>query len=76
MRTGDTIFLHGFAQGPLIETGFYNYYQVTLAIKITGTSERKAEQKLVAVEYTGTLAYDATWGNAVEVVVQNAIATM
>jgi hypothetical protein len=76
LRTGDTVFLQGYAVGPVIETGFNYFYQVTMAIKLTKISERKAEQKLMAVEYTGNLAYDATWGNAIEVVVQNALTAL
>jgi hypothetical protein len=76
LRLGETVFLRGYAQGPMIETGFNYFYQVTMAIKIEKISERKAEQKLMAVEYSGKLAYDATWGNAIEVVVQNAITAL
>lgn len=80
LRSGETVFLRGFARGPVIETisgtPFYYEYEVTMAIKIEKVSERKAEQALVAVEYSGKLAQDNTWGRAIQVEVQNAIAAL
>jgi hypothetical protein len=80
LRRGDTFFLKGLAQGPIIEVvagiTYRYYFQVVMAIKLTGISERKTEQGLVAVTYTGTLAYDATFGTAIECEVQNTLTTL
>jgi hypothetical protein len=71
LRRGDTVFLKGVATGPLIEAGFPYQLTITIALKLTGRSERKAEQKLVAVDYTAVLTKDPTWGYAFEAILDN-----
>jgi hypothetical protein len=75
-RIGEKVFIRGYAAGATIETGFTYYYEVTICLIIDDVKEMKAEQKLLAREYSGKIAYDSTWGQAVQVVVQNAITAL
>lgn len=80
LRRNDTVFVRFQATGPLIETAGgtpISYANVVdMALKITKMSELRNEDGLLAVDYTGELAHDPTWGRATEITVINTLTAL
>ena len=76
LRAGSTLFVRARATGALIEAGHNYTLQIDTAFKVTGASELKDQDGLVAVEWQLEAATDPTWGAFTEVQVKNMIATL
>lgn len=76
LRAGSTLFVRAKATGALIEAGHNYQLQIDTAFKVTGASELKDQDGLVAVEWQLEAVTDATWGAFTEVQVKNTIATL
>lgn len=71
LRAGDTRFFRAETLGPIIEGAIRYKLRWDAALKFSEIGEFSDEDGLYAVEYTGTIVHDATWGRAMQVVVTN-----
>ena len=77
MRAGDTVFIGIYAEGPVIGAGPATYeLTIITAVKITDISPIRAEDNIIAVEYTGTFTHDADFGKAFTVTIINDLAAL
>lgn len=76
MRAGDRRYLRLRATGPNIEGS--TAYQLTIdaAITISGVSAFRDEGGVYALEWTGTITYDAAWGKAITVDLINKLSAL
>ena len=76
LRSGVSKFMRIKAVGDVI-TGIYTYLlQTDLALKVTDVSEFSDEEGVFAIEWTFEIVYDSTWTKALEVTVQNTVASL
>ena len=74
LRTNDVIFVRiDCLSGQLIEVGQYFEHRVDLAVMLTDIGDYSDEDGVVAVEFTGEIFYDDTWGSAQRIMMRNAI---
>jgi hypothetical protein len=77
MRSGDGFFLRIQATGPVIGAGPATYsLMIDTFVKITDISPIRAEDNIIAVEYTGSFSHDVTWGKAFSIALINALAAL
>ena len=62
--------------GPLIEGSLYHLDQRDFAVSITDISEIGDEDGVAAVEYTGIIAHDSTWGVAANWLMRNELTSI
>jgi hypothetical protein len=77
MRANATKFIRIQATGPVIGAGPATY-ELTLdsAFKISDVAPFKDEDGIFAIEWTGSIVHDATWGKAFQIDVTNALASL
>ena len=76
LRAGSTVFVRAKCVGALIEASHNYTLQVDTAFKVTGASELKDQDGLVAVEWQLEAVTDPTWGAFTEVQVKNTLAAL
>lgn len=73
LRTSNTLFVQLVAIGPLIEGTLYHTFMIEQALKVTKISDKKVENSVVAYDFSGEFAHDATWGKSFEITVRNTL---
>lgn len=77
MRIGQTKFIRIEAVGPVIGAGpAVNTLTIDTAVKISDMSDFQDEDGLFAVEWTGTITHDSTWGKAFQISVINGLSAL
>jgi hypothetical protein len=76
LRAGDHIFVRLPATGPEIESGQNFLLRPDFCVLLTDISDYSDEDGVIAVEYTGEIHYDDTWGTAFQILMRNAIAAI
>lgn len=61
LQAGDTVYIRFDAQGPIIESTIHYTITHDMAVKLTGVSEFKSEDEVLAIEYEGAIAEDSAW---------------
>lgn len=75
LRSGDLIFPRIKATGPTLGVSTY-LAQLDFAVELKDISELKDQDGVMAVEYTGEIAYDKTWGQYLSFDLRNNIAAI
>lgn len=73
LQSGDKVFVRIEATGPIIEGAIPYLSRDDLAVEITGISPWSDNDGVYAIEYTGQIAHDSTWGGAAQFLRTNTV---
>lgn len=76
IRAGTKRFIRLSATGPIIEDAYAYSIQIDMCVVVTGIDAYASEDGILALPVTFALAYDATWGSAMQILVRNNLASL
>jgi hypothetical protein len=76
LRKGTTKFMEISAVGDATEAGQTYLFKAQMGLKITDIGDWSDANGLYAVDFSAEIAYDATWGKAIELTVQNLLTAL